>query len=166
MQKKPMGSRTFSNENGNNKYDVKRNIYAILPWNLKLSVVKKTMSETIWNYGKNAYNFQVDMEEYDKSGSKWGCGHTYKCISSHFFHKSVKLNYGLNWMKSGERCLRISCIFWNRKVYFVFLVQIIFFNEYFGSFLAETEYTTLFLMNDQPITLQKIGMASFIVKMT
>lgn len=91
MQKKPMGSRTFSNENGNNKYDVKRNIYAILPWNLKLSVVKKTMSENIWNYGKNAYNFQVDMEEYDKSGSKWGCGHTYKCISSHFFINQ------LNW---------------------------------------------------------------------
>lgn len=41
MQKNPMGSRTFSNENGNNKYNVKRNIYAILPWNLKLSVVKK-----------------------------------------------------------------------------------------------------------------------------
>lgn len=43
-----------------------------------------------------------------------------------FFYKSVKLNYGLNWMKSGERCLRISCIFEIEKSILFFLVQIIF----------------------------------------
>lgn len=61
-----MGTRTISNENRNNKHDVKRKY--LRNSTLKLEVVsceEKTSSETNWNDGKNAYNFFLFQVEYE-----------------------------------------------------------------------------------------------------